>query len=158
VEFESSAGGAGRFAAGSRFLVERKPPPPAELNLPNVTLIVDPLRSSIAAMLAEHDRFIQPDRLAWIGEPQAADAAGPRRPAALHRGPPQLAELGRQIAEYDCAVAGHERYSISSSARVSSDRGTSRPSTFAALRLMTSSIFSDCWNGRSAGLAPLRKS
>ncbi len=48
-------------------------------------------------------------------------------------------------------------HSISSSARVSSDSGRSRPSAFAVLRLMISSIFSDCWViGKSAGLAPLR--
>jgi hypothetical protein len=31
-----------------------------------------------------------------------------------------------------------------------------RPSVLAILRLMTSSTFTACWTGRSAGLAPLR--
>src|SRR3954469_13585509 len=47
-------------------------------------------------------------------------------------------------------------HSITSSARVSIDCGTVRPSALAVLRLMTSSNFDACWTGRSAGLAPLR--
>jgi len=47
-------------------------------------------------------------------------------------------------------------HSITSSARVSSAGGTSRPSACAVLRLMNSSIFVDCWTGRSAGFSPLR--
>jgi hypothetical protein len=37
-----------------------------------------------------------------------------------------------------------QHYSITSSARARIDGGTVRPSAFAVLRLMTSSIFSDC--------------
>jgi transposase len=48
------------------------------------------------------------------------------------------------------------RYSITSSAATSRVCGTVMPSTLAVLRLMNSSIFVDCWTGRSAGLAPLR--
>src|SRR5437764_4413888 len=47
-------------------------------------------------------------------------------------------------------------YSISSSARVSSDGGTVRPSAFAALRLIVNSNLVGCCTGRSAGLAPLK--
>ena len=47
-------------------------------------------------------------------------------------------------------------HSITSSARASSDGGTSRPSAFAVLRLKMSSNFVGCSIGRSAGLAPLR--
>jgi putative ABC transport system substrate-binding protein len=47
-------------------------------------------------------------------------------------------------------------YSITSSARVSSECGTSRPSVFAVLRLITNSNLVGCSTGRSAGLAPLR--
>src|SRR5258707_10508701 len=47
-------------------------------------------------------------------------------------------------------------YSITSSARASSDGGTSRPSAFAALRLMTSSNLGGCSTGRLAGDAPFR--
>ena len=47
-------------------------------------------------------------------------------------------------------------HSITSSARASSEGGTSRPSALAVLRLMNSSTFVDCWTGRSAGFSPLR--
>src|SRR5262249_11905153 len=47
-------------------------------------------------------------------------------------------------------------HSITSSARASSDGGTSRPSAFAVLRLMTSSYFVGACTGRSAGFSPLR--
>jgi hypothetical protein len=47
-------------------------------------------------------------------------------------------------------------YWITSSARPSSDGGIVRPRALAVLRLMTSSNFSGCWTGRSAGFAPLR--
>jgi 7,8-dihydropterin-6-yl-methyl-4-(beta-D-ribofuranosyl)aminobenzene 5'-phosphate synthase len=49
-----------------------------------------------------------------------------------------------------------QSYSITSSARPSSVIGKVRPSAFAVLRLMTSSIFVTCCTGRSAGLSPLR--
>jgi hypothetical protein len=48
------------------------------------------------------------------------------------------------------------RYSITSSARASSDGGTSRPSNLAVCRLMANSNLVDCKTGRSAGFAPLR--
>src|SRR4249920_3315675 len=47
-------------------------------------------------------------------------------------------------------------HSITSSARPSSVIGKVRLSVFAVLRLITSSIFTACITGRSAGLAPLR--
>ena len=49
-----------------------------------------------------------------------------------------------------------ERYSITSSARASSDGGTVRPSMRAVCALMTSSNFVGCITGKSVGLAPLR--
>ena len=49
-----------------------------------------------------------------------------------------------------------DRYSITSSARASSVGGTSRPSAFAVLRLMTSSYLVGACTGRSAGFSPLR--
>jgi hypothetical protein len=48
------------------------------------------------------------------------------------------------------------RYSIVSSAVASSVAGTSRPSAFAVLRLITSSYLVGCWTGSSATFAPLR--
>src|SRR5262249_7165582 len=47
-------------------------------------------------------------------------------------------------------------HSITSSARASSVGGTSRPRAFAVFRLRTSSIFTACSTGRSAGLVPRR--
>ncbi len=51
---------------------------------------------------------------------------------------------------------GQRFYSITSSARPSSVIWKVRLSVFAVLRLITSSIFTACITGRSAGLAPLR--
>ena len=47
-------------------------------------------------------------------------------------------------------------HSITSSARASSDGGTSRPSALAVLRLMTSSYLVGACTGRSAGFSPFR--
>src|SRR5262249_37310387 len=47
-------------------------------------------------------------------------------------------------------------HSTTSSARASRVGGTSRPSDFAVLRLMTSSIFVGCSTGSSAGCAPFK--
>src|SRR5262249_49084184 len=47
-------------------------------------------------------------------------------------------------------------YSITSSARASTAIGNERPSSFAVLRLMISSIFVDWETGSSAGFSPLR--
>jgi hypothetical protein len=46
-------------------------------------------------------------------------------------------------------------HSITSSARTSSDGGTSKPRAFAVLRFMTSSYFVGACTGRSAGFLPL---
>jgi hypothetical protein len=48
------------------------------------------------------------------------------------------------------------RYSITSSAVVSSACGIDKPSALAVLRLITSSNLVDCCTGNSAGFAPLR--
>jgi hypothetical protein len=50
-----------------------------------------------------------------------------------------------------CAI-----YSMTSSARESSEGGTANPSALAALRLMTSSNLVGCWTGRSEVFSPLR--
>ena len=47
-------------------------------------------------------------------------------------------------------------HSITSSARASSEGGTSRPSALAALRLTTSSNLTGAWTGSSLGFEPLR--
>ena len=48
------------------------------------------------------------------------------------------------------------RYSITWSARPSTEGGMVRPNAFAVLRLITSSNFVGCSTGRSPGFAPLR--
>ena len=45
-------------------------------------------------------------------------------------------------------------HSITSSASASSLSGTARPSAFVVLRLITSSNFVGCWNGKSPGFSP----
>src|SRR5215470_18092880 len=47
-------------------------------------------------------------------------------------------------------------HSITSSARASTDAGTSSPSAFAVLRLITSSYLTGSCTGRPAGFSPLR--
>jgi hypothetical protein len=47
-------------------------------------------------------------------------------------------------------------YSITSSARASSDGGTSRPRAFAVFRFTSNSTLVTCCTGRSVGLSPLR--
>jgi len=53
-------------------------------------------------------------------------------------------------------VARFELYSITSSARASSDGGIVRPSALAVLMLMMSSNLVGCSTGRSEGVAPFR--
>src|SRR5262249_2711478 len=48
------------------------------------------------------------------------------------------------------------RHSITSSARASTEVGTSRPSVLAVLRLITSANLVACTTGKSDGFAPLR--
>ena len=80
-----------------------------------------------------------------------------RPPAARARG-----EVRHCRQPKTCTTSGREqsqqtaRYSITSSARASSDGGTSRPSALAVLRLITSSYLVGACTGRSAGFSPLR--
>ena len=56
-----------------------------------------------------------------------------------------------------CANSGHRTaYSITSSARASSEGGTVRPSALAVLRFITSSYLVGACTGRSLGFSPLR--
>jgi hypothetical protein len=60
----------------------------------------------------------------------------------------------------ECPLSANSRrrpaYSITWSARPSTESGTVRPNAFAASRLMTSSIFVASCTGRSTGFSPLR--
>src|SRR6202022_679826 len=62
-------------------------------------------------------------------------------------------DLHRLIAP---ALPGAFPHSITSSARVRSVGGTSRPRAWAVLRFMNSSIRVDCWTGKLASFSPLR--
>src|SRR5262249_18393151 len=62
---------------------------------------------------------------------------------------------GRRAAEQRNEVAPSD-HSITWSARASSDGGTSRPSSFAVLRLIASSYLVGACTGRSAGFSPFR--
>src|SRR5262249_43489893 len=70
---------------------------------------------------------------------------------------PFAADSIRQQFGTQMPQGGHPpHHSITSSARCCKNKGTSSPSAFAVLRLMTSSNFVGCSTGRSAGLAPLK--
>jgi hypothetical protein len=56
----------------------------------------------------------------------------------------------------DLCTAAKQLYSITSSARASNEGGTVSPMTLAVLRLITSSNFTGCSMGKSAGFSPLR--
>ena len=67
------------------------------------------------------------------------------------------AASGHAAAAPPSSVMNSRRlHSITSSARASSDGGTSRPSDLAVLRLITSSYLVGACTGRSAGFSPLR--
>jgi hypothetical protein len=72
----------------------------------------------------------------------------PHRERRKHRRGRRAAEQRDEVAP--CA------HSITSSARVSTVAGTSRPSALAVLRLITSSYLVGACTGRSAGFSPLR--
>src|SRR3984893_3193517 len=67
---------------------------------------------------------------------------------------PRERPRSRRIAEQ--RDEGAALHSITSSARASSDDGTSKPSVLAVLRLITSSYLVGACTGRSAGFSPLR--
>src|ERR1700756_3125399 len=99
--------------------------------------------------------------LSWLNPTPhaiAVYASQPLSPAATQHSLPsgRYSLLGPDFHRLDRASFAWRTHSITSSARASSVGGTSKPSAFAVLRLMTSSNLLDCTTGRSAGLAPLR--
>src|SRR5207244_7712290 len=68
---------------------------------------------------------------------------------------PRERPRGRRAADEPNELAS-PNHSITSSARASSVGGTSRPSAFAVLRLITSSYLVGACTGRSLGFSPLR--
>jgi hypothetical protein len=89
---------------------------------------------------------LPPSRLCVAGARKAArrDTAGSAAAPAA-----RCKNLRRGSFILNLPLASH--HSITSSARASSLSGTSRPSAFAVLRLITNSNFVDCWTGKSAG-------
>jgi hypothetical protein len=77
--------------------------------------------------------------------------AGPRvRGAAI------MGRHPKTFTQPDSCAAASGCYSITSSARASSEAGTAIPSDFAVLRLITISNLVGCSTGRSDGFVPLR--
>src|SRR5262249_22707899 len=62
----------------------------------------------------------------------------------------------RRAAQQRDELAALHAHSITSVAPADRPSGTSRPSAFAAFKLITNSNLVDCTTGRSAGLSPLR--
>src|SRR5713226_5119501 len=92
--------------------------------------------------------------------------AGPYIPVKLRRtqceqmssGLPLKADIPRYSRNVsNLHISGsREPYSITSSARASSEGGTVSPRALAVFRLMTSSNLVGCITGKSAGFSPLR--
>src|SRR5258705_9407440 len=68
---------------------------------------------------------------------------------------PDIAQCSRHVRNVPNSEVT-KGYSITLSARASSDVGSSRSSAFAVFKLMISSYLVGAWTGRSAGFAPLR--
>ena len=76
--------------------------------------------------------------------------------AALHPILPAVLPAGQDLSACLKRANNGGVYSITSSAMVNSEGGTTRPNNFAAFRLTVSLKRDGCSTGRSAGLAPLR--
>src|SRR5215204_5775418 len=99
--------------------------------------------------------------LSWLNPTPhaiAVYASQPLSPATTQHSLPsgRYSLLGPDLHRQDRTSFAWRTYSITSSARASTVAGTSRPSAFAVLRLMTSSYLVGACTGRSAGFSPLR--
>src|SRR5712671_1228078 len=99
--------------------------------------------------------------LSWLNPTPhaiAVYASQPLSPVATQHSLPsgRYSLLGPDFHRLDRTSFAWRTHSITSSARCCKNHGTSSPSAFAVLRLMTSSNFVGCSTGRSAGLAPLK--
>src|SRR5258707_13897247 len=88
------------------------------------------------------------DLTLWIVRGQGHEHADAAHPLAL-RACAKRPRCRRAAEQRDELATFH---SITSSARASRVGGTSRPSAFAVLRLITSSYFTGAWTGRPSGL------
>jgi hypothetical protein len=96
----------------------------------------------------------------------AMSALGQKQTFAVHQLPmsalPPKADIRQRgryvrfVPEADIGQAQLAGYSMTSSARASTDGGIVRPSAFAVLRLITSWSLVGACTGRSAGFSPLR--
>src|SRR5439155_23288719 len=86
-------------------------------------------------------------------EPADRYLSDQRHPCCLLRARGERPPRGHAAEQGDEFAAIH---SITSPARADSIGGTTMPSAFAVVRLMTNSNFVDCATGRSAGFSPLR--
>src|SRR5262249_16870457 len=120
---------------------------PANINVSTATLHPPELRECLQECRDEKLSF---PVAFWISH-QHADAP---HPLALLR--------ARRQRQRGCCAADQRdelapfHHSITSSARASSEVGTSRPSALAVFRLIASSNFVAACTGRSAGFSPLR--
>src|SRR3954451_23696597 len=99
--------------------------------------------------------------LSWLNPTPhaiAVYASWPLSPGATQHSLPsgRYSLLGPDFHRLDRTSFAWRTHSITSSARARSDGGTSRPSAFAVVRLMTRSILVGCSTGMSAGLVPRR--
>src|SRR5262245_41480850 len=92
-------------------------------------------------------------------------ALGQKQTCAVQNAKSALLSMATWIAFFGMSALGQkrthaaqekDRYSITSSARASSEGGTVRPSALAVLRFITSSYLVGVWTGSSAGFSPLR--
>jgi|SRR5437660_4428331 len=93
------------------------------------------------------------------GIPFSAGSAGDTRAGSASWGHPRLgcaASLADDRRSEELAAWVEHVYSITWSARSSTDCGIVSPRAFAVLRLMTSSNLVGCSTGRSAGFAPFK--
>src|SRR6516162_8950739 len=91
-------------------------------------------------------------RSGGAGRPHAEKTDHRHRPLLRARGARRYRHRASQQEQQLAAV----HHSMTSSARARIEGGTVRPSSFAVLRLTTSSKVVGCWTGRSAGFSPLR--
>src|SRR5215208_2387841 len=99
--------------------------------------------------------------LSWLNPTPHAIAvytSQPLSPVATQHSLPsgRYSLLGPDYHRLDRTSFAWRTHSIISSANDRNSRGIASPSSFAVLRLKTSSSFVGCSTGRSAGFAPLR--
>ena len=104
-------------------------------------------------------RLVRHSKIANVRLGSKADMAAPSSnvrftPKSGHRNSAAKCPLCAKSGHY--AAQQNSIYSITWSARVSTDCGIVRPSALAVFRLTTSSYFVGAWTGRSAGFSPLR--